>query len=48
MVAACFNIVFELATAHAEELPYAWVEGGAILGAVLIVSMVTAVNDYQK
>ena len=31
-----------------DKRPTAWIEGGAILGAVLVVCTVTAWNDYQK
>jgi len=44
IAAAIVSIVIEMATSDEREI--AWIEGTAILIAVFIVSMVTAVNDY--
>lgn len=46
MVAAIVSIIIECATADSHEIAYAWIEGVAILVAVMVCSMVTAVNDY--
>lgn len=48
VVAAILAIVLETSTAKAEERAKAWIEGFAILVAVFVCAMVTAVNDYQK
>ena len=47
-VAAIVYIVVEMATVHKEELAVAWIEGAAILIAVLICSGITTINNYQK
>ena len=46
IVAALVSIAIEMGTAHEAELAYAWIEGVAILVAVMVCSLVTAVNDY--
>ncbi|KAL0476664.1 10 TM domain-containing transmembrane protein [Acrasis kona] len=46
MVLAVISIV--LGVAFDDEPEYGWIEGVAIIAAVLIVSTVTAFNDYQK
>ena len=48
LVAACLSIILETSTADAEDRKIAWIEGFAILIAVFVCAMVTAVNDYQK
>jgi len=49
MVLAVVSIVLGLAfPEHPDERKYGWIEGVAIISAVLIVSTVTATNDYQK
>ncbi len=48
VVAAIVSIVVEMATVHHEELAVAWIEGAAILIAVLICSGITTINNYQK
>lgn len=48
MVAAILSIVLSVSTADPDERPKAWIEGFAILVAVFVCAMVTAVNDYQK
>jgi hypothetical protein len=48
VVAAIISIVVEMSTAHKDELSIAWIEGVAILVAVLICSGITTVNNYQK
>ena len=46
MVAAVVSIAIELITAKPEKKKIAWIEGFAILVAVFICAMVTAVNDW--
>jgi hypothetical protein len=49
LVAALLSIGLETGTAHdAEERKLAWIEGFAILVAVMVCATVTAINDYQK
>lgn len=48
LVAAILSIILSTSTAHAEDRSQAWIEGFAILVAVFVCAMVTAVNDYQK
>lgn len=49
MVLAVVSVVLGLAfPEHPDERKYGWIEGVAIISAVLIVSTVTATNDYQK
>lgn len=48
MVAAVVSIVLSMATATKAHLSTAWIEGFSMLLAVVIVSVVTAVNDMQK
>ncbi len=46
IVAAVISIVIEMVFSDHREI--AWMEGAAILIAVAVVSVVTAVNDYKK
>lgn len=46
IVAAIVSMTVEMAMADSHELPYAWIEGVAILAAVFVCSFVTAINDY--
>lgn len=48
LVCGIISIVLSMAFFDNEERKTGWVEGFAILMAVLIVVMVTAVNDYTK
>lgn len=48
IVSAVISIIISMIFAEPDERPIAWVEGGAILGAVLVVTTVTAWNDWQK
>lgn len=49
LVAALLSIGLETGTAHdAEERKLAWIEGFAILVAVMVCASVTAINDYQN
>jgi len=48
MVSALVSIVIDCATARTEHLNIAWVEGFAILMAVVVSSNITAYNDYIK
>jgi magnesium-transporting ATPase (P-type) len=48
IVAAVISIVISMIFADDNERPIAWVEGAAILMAVLVVTTVTAWNDYEK
>lgn len=48
IVSAVISIIISMIFAEDDERPIAWVEGGAILVAVLVVTTVTAWNDYQK
>ena len=46
IVAAIISIVIEMIFSKHREI--AWMEGAAILMAVVVVTLVTAVNDYKK
>lgn len=48
LVAACLSIAIETGTAEEKNRATAWIEGFAILVAVFVCALVTAVNDYQK
>lgn len=48
IVAAILSIIISMIFAKSDERSIAWVEGGAILIAVLVVTTVTAWNDYEK
>lgn len=48
MVCAVVSIVINLIFAPADEKAVAWVEGFAILVAVLVCSLVASTNDYKK
>ena len=48
IISAIISIIISMSFANDSERPIAWVEGGAILVAVLVVTTVTAWNDYQK
>lgn len=48
IVAAIVSIIIEVATSDSHERAYSWIEGFAILVAVMVCSLVTAINDYQK
>ena len=48
IVSAIISIIISMIFADDDERPIAWVEGGAILFAVGVVTGVTAWNDYQK
>lgn len=48
LVAALLSIGLEVGMAPDDERKLAWLEGFAILVAVFVCSMVTAVNNYQK
>ena len=48
LVAAVLSIVLETSTAEADHRSIAWIEGFAILIAVFVCTLVSAVNDYQK
>mmetsp|Transcript_30530 Transcript_30530/g.29999 ORF Transcript_30530/g.29999 Transcript_30530/m.29999 type:complete len:102 (-) Transcript_30530:2674-2979(-) len=48
IVSAFISIIISMIIAEDDERSIAWVEGGAILIAVLVVTTVTAWNDYQK
>ena len=45
VISGVLSIALELAFGDSE---HGWVEGTAILAAVAVVALVTAVNDYQK
>lgn len=46
IIAALVSIGVEVGTADADHRPTAWIEGVAILIAVMVCAGVTAVNDY--
>ena len=46
MCAAAVSIVISVSTAHSEDRSTAWIEGFAILVAVMVCSIVAAANDY--
>jgi magnesium-transporting ATPase (P-type) len=48
IVCAIFAIVIDMSFATPEERGHAWIEGVAILIAVIVVSFVTAWSDYTK
>jgi 1,4-dihydroxy-2-naphthoate octaprenyltransferase len=48
LVAAILSIVLETSTADASHRSTAWIEGFAILVAVFVCTLVSAINDYQK
>jgi magnesium-transporting ATPase (P-type) len=48
IVASFLSIAIEVGAAKPEKRSTAWVEGFAVLMAVMICATVTAVNDYQK
>lgn len=48
IVSAVISIIISMIFADDDHRPIAWVEGGAILFAVLVVTSVTAWNDYKK
>mmetsp|Transcript_41844 Transcript_41844/g.48346 ORF Transcript_41844/g.48346 Transcript_41844/m.48346 type:complete len:138 (+) Transcript_41844:298-711(+) len=48
IVAAFISIIVSMIFATEDERSLAWVEGSAILVAVLVVTSVTAWNDYKK
>lgn len=48
MIAAAVSLIFAMATAEEKDLSHAWIDGFAILVAVMVCSLVTATNDYQK
>ena len=48
IVAAVVSIIIDVSTADESHRSTAWVEGFAILVAVMVCSNVTAFNDYQK
>ena len=43
--AACFSLIIAI---FVEQRPYGWLEGVAILSAVVVVVLVGSINDYQK
>ncbi len=47
-MASFISIAIEVGTADDEHRPTAWIEGKAVLIAVLISATVQSVNDYQK
>lgn len=48
ILASFFSIAIEVGTAEPEKRSSAWIEGFAILVAVIVCALVTSVNDYQK
>jgi hypothetical protein len=48
IVCAIFALVVDMSFASSEERGHAWIEGFAILMAVVVVSNVTALSDYTK
>mmetsp|Transcript_3446 Transcript_3446/g.8007 ORF Transcript_3446/g.8007 Transcript_3446/m.8007 type:complete len:1159 (-) Transcript_3446:319-3795(-) len=48
IAASIVSLILGLFGPHAESEPYGWIEGAAIMVAVLIVAVVTAGNDYAK
>lgn len=48
IVCAIFSIVVDMSFADHHERKHAWIEGCAILIAVAVVSLVSAVSDYKK
>lgn len=47
-VAAVVSIIIETGTADESHRSSAWIEGFAIIVAILVCASVTAINDYQK
>eukprot|EP00698_Gefionella_okellyi_P009110 TRINITY_DN228_c0_g1_i2.p1 TRINITY_DN228_c0_g1~~TRINITY_DN228_c0_g1_i2.p1 ORF type:complete len:1069 (-),score=229.14 TRINITY_DN228_c0_g1_i2:344-3310(-) len=47
-IAAAVSLVLGVTLAHGDEAEVGWVEGVAIMIAIMIVGTVTAVNEYQK
>jgi len=45
-IAAVVSIILSTATASPEDRSHAWVEGFAIVIAVVVCASVTAINDY--
>lgn len=48
IVCAAFSITVDMSFAEGHERRHAWIEGTAILIAVVVVSHVTAWSDYSK
>lgn len=48
IVAAFVSMILQTAVAEPKDRSHAWIEGFAILMAVAVCSVVTAVNDYQR
>ena len=48
IVAALVSIIIETSTAEESHRSTAWIEGFAILIAVFVCSLVSAINDFQK
>lgn len=48
IVASIVSIAIEVGTADNQKRKIAWIEGFAVMLAVMISATVTAVNDYQK
>lgn len=48
IVASIVSIAIEVGTATPDHRSIAWIEGAAIMVAVMISATVTAANDYQK
>ena len=48
IVAAILTIGIEVGVAEDDKRSTAWIEGFAILAAVMVCVLVTAINDYQK
>lgn len=48
IVASIISIVIDMSTAEPNKRATAWIEGVAIMVAVMICATVSAVNDYQK
>jgi len=44
--AAVISLALSVTLSHGEEADVGWIEGVAILAAVLIVALVTAVNEF--
>jgi magnesium-transporting ATPase (P-type) len=48
IAASIVSLILGLFGPHAEDEPYGWIEGAAIMIAVFVVAIVTAGNDYSK
>ena len=48
MVASVVSIAIEVGTSDESHRNIAWIEGFAVMVAVMISAFVTAINDYQK